>query len=131
VRGTDCKSALSGYVIIYKTGKKMGKIICKNHRENSIVQMSKVLHSKYLKKENSSIIKLVFRLNGIDDFIHYFSSNENIKNLLSLSNENEFELAFSGFSGDPVACENCFKDYLKDSNNEIQERIIQIGKVVI
>ncbi|MBL4880304.1 MAG: hypothetical protein JKX82_03165 [Oleispira sp.] len=105
----------------------MGRIICENHGENSIVQMSKVLHNKFLKKENSSIIKLVFRLNGFPDFIHYFSSDENIKNLLSLSNENEFELAFSGFSGDPGACENCFKDYLNDSNNETQERIIEIG----
>ena len=86
--------------------------------------MSKTLHEKYLKNENVDITKLVFRLEELPDFIHYFSSNENINNLINISSEIEFEFVYLDFAGDPGSCEKCFKEYL--SNSTIEEKIIEL-----
>ncbi|WP_281988981.1 hypothetical protein [Aquimarina aggregata] len=100
----------------------MGIILCKEHGESGIVQMSEMLFALFSNKKNTNIIKLVFNIEEIDErFEHYFSLDEDISRFSDEMNLDYFESEFSKISRDSGCCINCFKDY----SNSIKAKVIE------
>ncbi len=105
----------------------MSIIICKEHGENQIVQMSKSLHNFFLNQETENIVKLIFNIEEIGEiFVCYFSSNEDVCQFKDDMNLDYFESEFSKISGNPGSCINCFNDYLKRTQSKIIEKEFNI-----
>ncbi len=107
----------------------MGLIICENHGEKGIVQMSKVLHNYYIKNEKTEVFKITYEIEGLDNFIHYFSGEENLDKSLQINDIEDFEDFFPEISGDPGACIKCFKSYLNENNIKIIDKVIKISNI--
>ncbi|MBV7270167.1 hypothetical protein [Winogradskyella luteola] len=104
----------------------MGRLICSNHHESDIIQMSKILYKYYINKEKTNVIKLIFNVNDLGQFVYYFSVDDDIENIEKIKSINDFEKFFTRTSGDPGSCLKCFKSYLKFNNISIQEKKVNI-----
>ena len=105
----------------------MGLIICEIHGESSIIQMSESLHRYYINNIKTEVIKVIYEVEELNNFVHYFSIEDNLSKGLQINNINEFEGDFSKISGDPGACVDCFKLYLNNKNIEVKEKRVLIS----
>ncbi|WP_106795189.1 hypothetical protein [Aquimarina sp. Aq78] len=105
----------------------MGAILCEKHGKSFIVQMSNKLHESFLKDGKEEILKLIFRVEELnEDFVYFFSKEDDISGYKDIMDLNLFEEEFSKISSNPVVCITCFEDYLKMNNNKITEKVFLV-----
>lgn len=108
----------------------MGLIICKIHGESSIVQMSELLYKYYINNIKKEVIKVIYQVEELDNFVHYYSIEDDLFKGTQINNINEFDDYFFKMNGDLGACVDCFKLYLNNKNIEIKEKRVPIDSVV-
>jgi hypothetical protein len=105
----------------------MGLIICEIHGESGIIQMSELLHRYYINNKKIEVIKVIYEVEGLDNFVHYFSIVDDLSEGTQINNINEFDDYFSKISGDPGACVDCFNLYLNNKKIEIKEKRVLVS----
>ncbi|WP_282090411.1 hypothetical protein [Aquimarina algiphila] len=106
----------------------MGKIVCQNHGEQGIFQISKNLNLIYNeRKKQEKIIRLLFKIEEINNEIdHFFLITDDISGFPSIMDTKSFEKEYVKISGDPIICITCFKNYIQKNNIEIVDKIIRV-----
>ncbi len=104
----------------------MGILICNNHGQSGILQLSEDLLSIYKKRTKTDIILLAFKYPGIPELHYYFSYSEEVDWLLHFETYEDFDMKLSKISGNPVVCYKCFFEYLDQQKIKIQKKIVYI-----
>ena len=112
----------------------MGLIICENCENQGgcdIVQMSESLYNYYINNKKTEVVKLIYKvkiLDSIDDFVHYFSIEDDLSKIIQVENINDFENYYFNVLGkDQVGCVKRFRSYIDDNNINVEEKIVKIS----
>jgi len=104
----------------------MGKIKCKNHDESFIILVSDALREYFLRNEKTRIIKLIFKINNLSDFIYFFAEVDAIENFKNVKEFEAFERIHSELPIKSPYCENCFFEYKKRHKLHVKDVIIAL-----
>jgi len=100
---------------------------CEKHGRTYIIQISERLKNSYDKRNKTKVLKLIFKATKSSicpESHYYFDASENLTSLMSFTSEEDFERKSSKISGNPVACNKCFFEYLKEHKITLQEKLV-------
>lgn len=104
----------------------MGIILCNIHGKSGIVQMSNQLYEQYTNRTTEEIIKIIFQVDDLGDFVYFISNKEDFNNYSNIKTLNDFEEVFLSISDNSGACLNCFKNYIQHMNIKIANKTIKV-----